>query len=70
MGEICVPIRGEYITLGQLLKKLDYIASGGESRIFLQENVVLVNDQREEKRGRKLYAGDRLTIAGQEIVLG
>ncbi|HHW99632.1 MAG TPA: S4 domain-containing protein YaaA [Firmicutes bacterium] len=70
MGEKVVHIKGEYITLAQLLKKLDYISSGGESRFFLQENLVTVNGQREDRRGRKLYVGDRLTIAGQEIVLG
>lgn len=70
MGEKVVHIKGEYITLAQLLKKLDCISSGGESRFFLQENLVTVNGQREDRRGRKLYVGDRLTIAGQEIVLG
>ncbi|NLW16692.1 MAG: S4 domain-containing protein YaaA [Firmicutes bacterium] len=70
MGDNLVKITGEYITLSQLLKKLNFIASGGECRYFLQENLVTVNGEREQRRGRKLYAGDRLTIAGQEIVIG
>ncbi|HBK84930.1 MAG TPA: RNA-binding protein [Firmicutes bacterium] len=70
MGEQLVRITGEYITLSQLLKKLDFIVTGGESRLFLQENVIEVNNSVEDRRGRKLYTGDRVTIAGQTYVLG
>ena len=70
MGEQLVTITGEYITLSQLLKKLDYISSGGECRFFLQENMIKVNGIQEARRGRKLYIGDQINIAGQNIVLG
>lgn len=70
MGGQLVNITGEYITLSQLLKKLNFVSSGGECRFFLQENVVKVNGDLEDRRGRKLYAGDRITIAGQNFVLG
>ncbi len=70
MGEQLVNITGDYITLSQLLKKLSLISSGGECRFFLQEHVVKVNGAVEARRGRKLYIGDRITIAGQDIVLG
>jgi len=48
----------EYITLGQFLKKQSFISSGGEAKQFLLDNIVLVNGEREERRGRKLYPGD------------
>lgn len=70
MGEQLVTITGEYITLSQLLKKLNFIVTGGESRFFLQENVVKVNNSLEDRRGRKLHIGDRVMIAGQTYVLG
>lgn len=59
-----IPIQGEYMTLGQLLKSLDVIASGGEAKIFLQSYPVLVNGERDNRRGRKLYAHDRVEIEG------
>lgn len=70
MGEQLVTITGEYITLSQLLKKLNFISTGGECRFFLQTNVIRVNGSLEDRRGRKLYVGDRIVIAGQTFVLG
>jgi len=70
VSEQLIPITGEYITLAQLLKKLNYIASGGESRFFLQTHNILVNGVPEQRRGRKLYTGDSISIDGQTYVLG
>ncbi|MDX1805586.1 S4 domain-containing protein YaaA [Paenisporosarcina macmurdoensis] len=54
----------EYVTLGQMLKMTDAISSGGMSKWFLSENEVLVNDEAEVRRGRKLRDGDRVNIPG------
>lgn len=54
----------EYVTLGQMLKMTDAISSGGMSKWFLSENEVLVNDEVEVRRGRKLRDGDRVNIPG------
>ena len=70
MGEQLVTITGEYITLSQLLKKLNFICSGGECRFLLEDNLVKVNGAPEARRGRKLRAGDQVEISGQNIVLG
>lgn len=59
-----VEIDTEYITLGQLLKMVDVIQTGGQAKYFLQENPVFVNDQPEQRRGRKIYPEDRVTIEG------
>lgn len=59
-----VSIKTEYITLGQLLKQTDVISSGGIAKHFLKEHHVFVNDERETRRGRKLYVGDRIVIDG------
>lgn len=58
-----VSITGEWITLGQLLKKMNLVASGGEVKSFLQREV-LVNGTPENRRGRKLYKGDEILISG------
>jgi ribosome-associated protein len=57
-----VQIRGEMIRLGQLLKLTGVIDSGSEIREFLAAEEVLVNGEREERRGRQLHAGDTVSV--------
>ncbi len=57
-----VTIKTPYITLGQLLKLLALIGSGGEAKIFLQFNEVYVNEILENRRGRKIYPDDVVKI--------
>lgn len=59
-----IRIKGEYITLGQLLKFLNLVSTGGEEKIFLAENEVLFNGEKEERRGKKLRDKDVVTISG------
>ena len=58
-----VKIKDEYITLGQFLKIVDLVSTGGEAKIFLLENEILVNGLKENRRGRKLYKGDIIEIS-------
>ena len=55
-------INTEYITLGQLLKYENILASGGLVKDFLLRTKVTVNDVVENRRGRKLYPGDIVDI--------
>jgi S4 domain protein YaaA len=57
-----VTITTEYITLGQFLKLADCISTGGEAKSFIQETDILVNDEPEKRRGRKLYPNDRIEV--------
>lgn len=60
----------DFITLGQLLKLLGVISTGGMAKWFLSEYTVIVNDEKEDRRGRKLYEGDKIDIENYgEIVL-
>ncbi|WP_438445192.1 S4 domain-containing protein YaaA [Gorillibacterium sp. sgz5001074] len=59
-----VPIRGEYITLGQFLKITDIISSGGEAKLYLAEAKILVNGEPDNRRGRKLYPNDTVKVGG------
>ncbi|WP_276356534.1 S4 domain-containing protein YaaA [Cohnella caldifontis] len=59
-----VGISTEYITLGQLLKLADCIATGGEAKAFLQQTKVLVNGEPDNRRGRKLVPGDVVQVDG------
>ncbi|MED3720537.1 S4 domain-containing protein YaaA [Geobacillus stearothermophilus] len=60
--EQTVTIKMETITLGQLLKLVQLIDTGGAAKWFLQEYNVLVNGERETRRGRKLKDGDRVDV--------
>ncbi|MCO7175274.1 S4 domain-containing protein YaaA [Sporolactobacillus kofuensis] len=59
-----------FITLGQLLKYEGLIQTGGEAKHFLSENEIFVNDEHENRRGKKLYEGDRIKIvdSGEFII--
>ncbi len=62
-----MPIRGETITLGQLLKLVGAIDSGAEVKMFLATETVSVNGTRETRRGRKLQPGDVVRIGELEL---
>lgn len=59
-----IGISTEYITLGQFLKLADCIGTGGEVKHFLQENSVRINDELDNRRGRKLRVGDSVEVEG------
>ncbi len=62
-----VPIRGEMIRLGQLLKLAGLGDTGSDIKRLLTEARVLVNDEHEERRGRQLAPGDRVLVGGLEL---
>ncbi len=62
-----VPIRGETIRLGQLLKLAGIVGGGGEVRPFLAEATVLVNGEPEARRGRQLHPGDTVRVNDDEL---
>ncbi len=64
-----VAITTPYITLGQFLKLAGLIGNGGEAKMYLQWKTVLVNDEKENRRGRKLYADDKIEIDGLLFVI-
>ena len=57
-----VIIETEYITLSQFLKLAELIDSGGMAKWFLSEHDVFINGEQDQRRGRKLYANDRVEI--------
>ena len=61
-----VKINDEYITLGQFIKVVDLISSGGEAKVYLNSNNVKVNGEDEKRRGRKLYKQDQIEINGSK----
>lgn len=63
-----VSIKEEFIKLDQLLKHLGLCHTGGESKLLIQEEQVLVNGEIETRRGKKIRPGDRIQIIEEEEV--
>ncbi len=57
------------IELCQFLKFGGLTDSGGEAKRAISEGEVLLNDAVERRKGKKLTGGDRVTFAGQTIVV-
>ena len=61
-----VKISTEFIRLGQLVKLLDLVDTGGQLTVYLLSNEILVNGVDEKRRGKKLYPNDVVTLDGEE----
>jgi ribosome-associated protein len=53
------------IKLDQFLKLQGLVGTGGQAKLLIQDGSVFVNGTVETRRGRKLTAGDRISIEGQ-----
>lgn len=62
-----IRLRDEFIKLGQALKAAGLVESGVEAKEVITEGLVMVNEETETRRGRKLYAGDIVIFDGEEI---
>lgn len=61
-----VKIKENFITLGQFIKVLNLISSGGEAKSFLINMQIKINGENDNRRGRKLYKGDQIVINSKE----
>ncbi len=64
-----VPIRGDMIRLGQLLKLAGLVDSGAEAKDVLAGGTVTVNGEPEARRGRQLHRGDVVVAGGEQVVV-
>lgn len=55
-------INTEFITIGQLLKKINIITTGGEAKMYLANNVIKINGEQPKGRNSKVYVGTTLWI--------
>ncbi len=66
MGKLTqIHITTDYIKLEQFLKIADIVSTGGEAKIYILENDILVNGETEKRRGRKLYPQDKVEVDGK-----
>lgn len=59
-------IKGDYITLSQFLKEENFISSGGQAKWYLKDAPVVLNGQKEDRRGKKLHVGDELAVKDEK----
>lgn len=57
-----IKITTEFIKLDQLLKFAGITQTGGESKVLINEGLVLVNGQVVKERGKKIRRGDIVEI--------
>ncbi|HAL11090.1 MAG TPA: hypothetical protein DCP22_02075 [Ruminococcaceae bacterium] len=60
-----VTIQTEFIKLDSFLKFCGACGTGGEAKMAIAEGDVLVNGEVCTMRGKKLYAGDTVTLDGE-----
>lgn len=57
-----IKIDREFITLGQFLKHVNIISSGGMAKWYLSEHTILLDKEVENRRGKKIYPGSVVEI--------
>ena len=60
-------LRDDFIKLGQALKAANLSESGVDAKFAVQDGLVKVNGEVDERRGRKLYDGDIVEFEGKQI---
>jgi len=67
--EKTVQISTPFIKLDALLKFADVVSSGGEAKILIQDEQILVNGEICTMRGKKCVSGDRVEVVGHVTIL-
>ncbi|MBR1592173.1 MAG: RNA-binding S4 domain-containing protein [Ruminococcus sp.] len=64
-----IKIKTEFIKLDALLKFAGLADTGGEAKLLVQNGQVLVNGEICTMRGKKIRAGDRVSVNGEEVTV-
>lgn len=62
MKKLEFKLKDEYITLVNLLKVCDVVASGGEVKILLMNDLITYNDTIAFQKKKKVFSGDVVTV--------
>lgn len=60
-------IKGEFITLQQLLKATSVVQTGGMAKNIILDGYVLLNNTIETRRNKKIYKGDIVKVKIKEL---
>lgn len=64
-----ISIETDYIKLDSLLKFAALVGTGGEAKYVIGENMVKLNGEICNIRGKKIYPGDKVDFAGNELIV-
>ncbi|HBE77217.1 MAG TPA: RNA-binding protein [Firmicutes bacterium] len=64
-----IEIHSNFIKLDQLLKMAGVTGSGSEAKFIITEGKILVNEEIEMRRGRKIIPGDRVAIDDRQFIV-
>ncbi len=59
----------EFIELNKLMKFMRFAGSGGEANQLIDSGEVIVNDEVETRRRKKLRTGDKVLFQGNSIII-
>jgi ribosome-associated protein len=62
-----VPITGEMIRLGQLLKLADVVDDGAHARTLIENGEVSVDGEVDRRRGRQVHPGSSVSLGETQI---
>ena len=62
-----IKIKDDFIKLGQALKLAGVVEDGVEAKYVIQDGLVKVNGETDERRGRKVYEGDIISFKENDI---
>lgn len=60
-----IKVTTEFIKLDQLMKYAEMVQSGGEARMLIAQELVLVNGEICTQRGKKIRPGDEVEFDGE-----
>ena len=64
-----IKISTEFIKLDQFLKFTGEIGTGGQAKELILDGQIKVNGEVEERRGKKLYPGDKVEFIGMKYIV-
>ena len=64
-----VPIRDSMIRLGQLVKLANLAEDGVEAKELIENGLVKVNGEIEDRRGRQIHPVDSVTVNGVTVTV-
>lgn len=62
-----IEIKTEFIKLDSLLKFAGLVTTGGEAKLLISDEKVLVNGEVCLSRGRKIFRGDSVKVGDEEL---
>ena len=66
---IAVPITGDVIRLGQLLKLAGVVDDGGQARTLIEDGKVSVDGEVDRRRGRQVRPGSSVELGETQILV-